>query len=72
MPLLNIIFASSGISEATKSSSFPWSGSLSFVARRLRRLPKARTLASPNLLALGIKKNWILFVLLSFFRNFAA
>ncbi len=70
MPLLNIIFASSGISEATKSSSFPWSGSLSFVARRLRRLPKARTLASPNLLALGIKKNWILFVLLSFFRNF--
>ena len=70
MPLLNIIFASSGISEATKSSSFPWSGSLSFVARRLRHLPKARTLASPNLLALGIKKNWILFVLLSFFRNF--
>ena len=70
MPLLNIIFASSGISEATKSSSFPWSGSLSFVARRLRRWPKARTLASPNLLALGIKKNWILFVLLSFFRNF--
>ena len=70
MPLLNIIFASSGISEATKSSSFPWSGSLSFVARRLRRLPKARTLASPNLLAFGIKKNWILFVLLSFFRNF--
>ena len=70
MPFLNIIFASSGISEATKSSSFPWSGSLSFVARRLRRLPKARTLASPNLLALGIKKNWILFVLLSFFRNF--
>ena len=70
MPLLNIIFASSGISEATKSSSFPWSGSLSFVARRLRHLPKARTLASPNLLALGVKKNWILFVLLSFFRNF--
>ena len=70
MPLLNIIFASSGISEATKSSSFPWSCSLSFVARRLRHLPKARTLASPNLLALGIKKNWILFVLLSFFRNF--
>ena len=70
MPLLNIIFASSGISEATKSSSFPWSCSLSFVARRLRRLPKARTLALPNLLALGIKKNWILFVLLSFFRNF--
>ena len=70
MPLLNIIFASSGISEATKSSSFPWSGSLSFVARRLRRWPKARTFASPNLLALGIKKNWILFVLLSFFRNF--
>jgi len=70
MPLLNIIFASSGISEATKSSSFPWSGSLFFVARRLRHLPKARTLASPNLLALGIKKNWILFVLLSFFRNF--
>jgi hypothetical protein len=44
MPLLNIIFASSGISEATKSSSFPWSGSLFF----FRRSPLAALAQSKN------------------------